>query len=143
VTITWKSTWGEFKRELTEAIGSVDRLRGRGHHYSVRKVTPPAFLVDLPEEMLPHGAYGDGMQQWRVPFSVVVGAVLAESSEDELAEFVDLKGPRSVIRAVEDRIYTAADTVTVVRVEPAVMTFSGVQYLGALFESDVAVGKRL
>lgn len=134
------STWGDFKRELTEAVGSVDRLRGRGQHYSVRKVTPPAFLVDLPEDMNPHGTYQGGQGLWKVPFSVVVGAVLAESSEDELAEFIDDRGPRSVIRAVEDHLYATVSFVVVSRVEPVAMTFSGVQYLGALFSSDV-VGK--
>lgn len=128
------------KREIAEAIGTVDRLRGRAQHYSVRKLTPPAFLIDLPEEMNPHGTYQGGLSKWRVPFSVVVGAHQQESSEIELAEFTDEEGSRSVVRAVEDRIYTACSSLTVTQIVPVVMTFAGVQYLGALFSSDV-VGK--
>lgn len=129
--------WLDVKLEITEAIGSIDRLRGRAHHYSVRKLTPPAFLIDLPEEMNPHGAYEGGLSTWTVPFCVVVGAVLAESSEAALAEFTDEDGPRSVIRAVEDRIYTSCSGVVVTQVRPAAMTFAGVQFLGAEFSSDV------
>lgn len=132
--------WMDLKGEIVEAIGAVDRLRGRAHHYSVRKLVPPAFLIDLPEEMNPHGAYQGGLSTWRVPFSVVVGAHQQESSEIELAEFTDEEGPRSVIRAVEDRAYTACSSITVAQITPVVMTFAGVQYLGALFSSDV-VGK--
>lgn len=129
--------WLDVKAEITEAIASVDRLRGRAYHYSVRKLTPPAFLIDLPEEMNPHGAYRGGLSTWKVPFSVVVGSHQQESSEIELAEFTDEEGPRSVIRAVEDRQYTACSSVMVAQVQPVVMTFAGVQYLGALFSSDV------
>lgn len=132
--------WSALKAEMTEAIGVVDRLRGRAQHYSVRKVTPPAFLIDLPEEINPHGTYRGGMSTWRVPFSVVVGSHQQESSEMELAEFTDEEGDRSVIRAVEDRLYTACSSITVVQVVPVVMTFAGVQYLGAMFSTDV-VGK--
>lgn len=128
--------WLAVKREVADAIGSIDRLRGRARHYSVRKVTPPAFFVDLPEAMTLHVA-GD-MSRWTVPFSVVVGAIDAESSEAELSDYVDESGPRSVIRAVEDRIYTACSVVTIMKVEPVSMTIAGVQYLGALFTADIA-----
>jgi hypothetical protein len=128
--------WLAVKREVTDAIGSVDRLRGRARHYSVRKITPPAYFVDLPEAMNLHVA-GD-MSRWTVPFSVVVGAVDAESSEIELSEFTDELGPRSVVRAVEDHLYVACSVVTVTSIEPVSMTIAGIQYLGALFSSDIA-----
>jgi hypothetical protein len=128
--------WLDVKREVTDAIGSVDRLRGRARHYSARKVTPPAYFIDLPDGMTLHAA-GD-MSRWVVPFSVVVGAVDAESSEIELSEFIDESGPRSVVRAVEDHLYVACSVVTVTGIEPVAMTIGGVQYLGALFSSDIA-----
>lgn len=130
----------DVKAEITEAVSLVDRLRGRAYHYSVRKLTPPAFLIDLPEEMNPHGAYKGGLSTWKVPFSVVVGSHQQESSEIELAEFTDEEGPRSVIRAVEDRQYTACSSVMVMQARPVVMTFAAVQYLGAEFDT-IVVGK--
>ena len=131
-------SWLDIKREISDAIGSIDRLRGRAYHYSARKVNPPAFLVDLPERFVPHATYGGGMSRWTIPFTVVVGAVHAESSEAELSEFMDVEGPRSVIQAVEHYLYTSCSGVTVTGVEPVAMTFGGVQLLGALFSSDIA-----
>lgn len=127
--------WLAVKREITDAVGSVDRLRGRARHYSARKITPPAYFLDLPDIMTLHQA-GD-MSRWRLTFSVAVGAVDAESSEIELSEFIDESGPRSVIRAVEDHLYVACSVVVVTEVEPAAMTIGGVQYLGAMFSSDI------
>lgn len=129
--------WLDVKREVAEAIGGIDRLRGRAHHYSVRSVKPPAFIVDLPDEdVVFHAAYQDGMTVMPVPFSVVVGGVDQESAEAELSEYLAESGPRSVKAAVEGRRYTACSDVTVNSARPVVMTFGSVQYLGILFSAE-------
>jgi hypothetical protein len=132
-------TWLAIKGEIADAVGSIDRLRGRSFHYSTRKIPgPPAFIVHLPEVMTPHGTYQSGMTMWTIPFTVVVGSISQESSEVELAHFIDESGPRSVIRAVEDRVYTSCSGVVVQTVEPTELTFAGAQYLGATFTSEVS-----
>lgn len=134
--------WKNVKREIAAALASVPTLT-KSYHYSARKITPPAFIVDMPEEIAYHGSYDGGQGRlWaaRIPFTVVVGAVDAESSEDELSGYLEESGPTSVLAAVEGHLYTSCSTVTVMRAEPAAVTFAAVQYLGALFSSDVVGG---
>lgn len=138
--------WKNVKRDIAGALASVPTLAGRSYHYAVRKVAPPAFIVDLAEEIAYHGSYGGGQSStgrlWaaRIPFTVVVGAIDAESSEDELSDYLEESGPTSVLAAVEGYRYSSCSSVTVMRAEPAVVTFASIQYLAALFSSDVVGG---
>jgi len=127
----------DVRKQIEQALESIDRLRGRSYHYTARKVVPPGSIVELPERGGPHEAYGRGMALWVVPFTVVVGAVDAQASEDQLSEYLDGSGPRSVVARVESYPYTAFDDLTVTGFEMMAMTFAGVPLLGATFTSEV------
>lgn len=127
----------DVREQISQALQSIDRLAGRGYHYTARKVTPPAAIVELPERGGPHESYGRGMALWVVPFTVVVGAIDAQSSEEQLSEYLDGGGPRSVIARVESYPYTAFDVLTVTDFELMAMTFAGAPMLGCTFTSEV------
>lgn len=125
----------EVRKEINSALATISGLNNFPFHAG--RITPPASIVDLPESITFDGGYGRGMDLMVVPFSVVVGKLTAESSEEELADYLAGSGPRSVKAAVERHIYISCDSVVVTDAETAVMTFASVQYLGALFSSNV------
>lgn len=130
----------DVRHQIAEALGSIDLLRGRAHPFTVRKVSPPAAFVELPERGGPHETYGRGMAIWVVPFTVVVGNLDAQSSEEQLSDYLDGSGPRSVVSRVESYPYTACDVVTVTGFELMVVTIGSSNLLGCTFTTDV-IGK--
>lgn len=121
--------------ELGAALGSISGLRV--FPYDANKVTPPAAIVDLPEPIEFDETYHRGMDHWTVPVSVVVGGT-GLPARDALGPYISGSGVRSIKAVVDGYTYTSCDSVTVVRAEIAYLTFGGAQFLGALFDVDVA-----
>jgi hypothetical protein len=124
------------RREMAQAGASVAALRDRCYGWTVRRVSPPALIVELPDRATLHVA--GNMTTMTVPVTLLVGNVDAEASEQELTQYLVETGPTSLIAALEDYPYTACDTVTVTDWEIVVMTMSAGPYLGALLTTDVA-----
>lgn len=121
--------------EIGEALQGITGLRV--FPYTADKVTPPAAIIDLPDEITYDETYDRGADGFKIPVTVVVGKVSDRASRDAIAAYVAGSGPSSVKQVVDGWNYTEADSVTVTRCEFAVVTFAATQYLGALFDVDV------
>lgn len=126
----------EVRQQMAQAGASVAPLRDRCYGFTVRRISPPALIVELPDRANLHQA--GGMTRLTVPVSLVVGMVDAEASEEELAQYLRESGPLSVISALEDYPYSACSAVTVTDWEVVVVTSGSVKYLAALLNTDVA-----
>lgn len=127
----------EVMHELATAAQIIPTLAGRTFHYTVPKISPPGFIVEMPESIIFDGGYARGMDKMVVPLTLVVGRVDARSSEAELAGYLAGSGQYSVKAAIDGHAYVSCDSATVTRAETAVMTFAGVSLLGALFSCDI------
>lgn len=126
----------DVRAEMATALASVGPLRDRTYGSTVRRVSPPAAVVELPDRGTVHVA--GNMTTLEIPVSLMVGAVDAEASEEELNQYLRGSGPLSVIAALEDYPYQTCDAVTVDDWEIVVMIIAGVKLLGALLNTTVA-----
>lgn len=121
--------------ELGTALGAVDGLRV--FPYSADKVTPPAAIVEWPENVNYDTTMARGSDQLDFLVTVVVGRFDARTTRDRLAKYLDGAGDASVKAAIEGAIYTAFDTVRVTTATVDSYTIAGVVYLGAEFKLDI------
>lgn len=138
--------WKDVKRDVCDALAGHPALAGRRYAYSVRKISPPAFIVYPPERVEHHGTYDGGQggvgRLWaaRFPLLVAVGSADQESAEETLSDFTAEEGALSVINALERHRAPSYSVLTVMTHEPVVVSIGGTEYLGALFSSDVVGG---
>jgi hypothetical protein len=124
--------------ELGEKLETIPGLRV--YTYDVGKVAPPAALVGLPDDITFDATYGRGSDSLTIPVWVVVARVDALAATENLVEYLDGSGSKSVKAAVDStttNTYTECDTVTVVSAAVGAYTGGGVAMLGAEFTVTV------
>lgn len=122
--------------QVGDALDTIDGLRV--FRYPPDSLTPPAAVVDYPEDLTFDETYGRGQDRLTVPVILYVGRWTDRSSRDHLAAYCAGSGAESVKAAVEAFAYTECDTVRVTQAEFEPHTIGGVQYVAAIFELDVA-----
>lgn len=100
-------------------------------------ISPPAAVVSYPDSYKPHTTYARGADTMTVPVVVLVGRADERSARDQLSEYVDGSGARSLIAVLESGSYTAFDTLTVSNIEFDVVRMGETDYLAALFACDI------
>jgi hypothetical protein len=125
--------------EIGAKLGAIDKLNV--FPYQADKVTPPAAIVGLPEQINYDLTYGRGSDRMpAVPVFLLVGKLSDRSSHKELAAYADGSGPRSIkatLDSTDANQYTSCSTVTVTSCEFDTYTSAGVQLLGAQFSVDI------
>lgn len=126
--------------EVGAALGGISTLGSAERRHigtSVSRVTPPAVIVEPSSELDFDQTYGPaGMDLYVLDVTLVVALMGSRSSWAELSPYVSKTGPKSIKKAIEDYAYTACSDVVVPRAEFVVVTFAGVQYLGAMFRAE-------
>lgn len=104
---------------------------------AVSRITPPAVIVEPAGDQTLDQTYGPaGMDAYVLEVSVVVALLSPKSTWAEISPFVRKSGPSSVKSAIEGHDYVSCSAVMVGSYEFVVMTFAGVQYLGATFRAE-------
>lgn len=102
-------------------------------------LSPPAGWVAYPEEYTYDETYGRGMDRIsNLGVIVVVGKVSDRSARNQIGEYVDGSGAKSVKAVLESGAYNAFDTLRVASVVFDVVTVAGTDHLAALFTLDIA-----
>lgn len=122
--------------EIGASLRGINGLRV--FPYPVGTATPPAALVVWPDEYIYDGAYGRGMDRMTLQVVLLVGKPSLRPSRDALAKYLDGAGPASVKAAVDGGTYVACDSVTVTKALVDVYNLGGTDYLGAIFDVDIA-----
>ncbi|MCE7008732.1 hypothetical protein LWC34_38865 [Kibdelosporangium philippinense] len=124
--------------DVMEALADRARtLIPRSFAYPPDKISPPTFLLDLPEAVDYDGTYGRGMDSLRLTALVLVGRAENRASVRNLLPYVDGSGRQSVKALLESGMYSAMDTVHVSQAELAVYKFAAIDYLGAEFTINI------
>ncbi|WP_027934562.1 hypothetical protein [Amycolatopsis thermoflava] len=121
--------------EMGEALSAIAGLNV--FPFSAQRITPPAAIVDWPDPLNYDATMQRGKDRFTLPLYVVVGKVDARSARDRLAVYLDSADPKSVKTALESHAFTSCDSVRVTEARVDAVTISGVEYLGAIFQTDV------
>lgn len=121
--------------ELGTALGTVVGLRV--FPYSASRITPPAAVVGWPETLDYDATMGRGSDRATLPVTVLTGMVDARSARDDLAQYCDGSGSKSIKTVLEAGNYTACDSVTVRSVRFEAVTVASIEYLSATFDVDI------
>lgn len=123
---------------MDDLAGALDTIEGlRVFPYWADRITPPAAVVQWPEEYNFDATYGRGSDRITVPVTVLTGKIDARSARNVLAAYADGSGTFSVKATLEAGTYTAFDSLRVVSVEFEVMTVASVDYLAGRFNIDI------
>ena len=127
-------------KDVMAAIGTrLDTIAGlRVYDFPSDHITPPAAVLAYPDEITYDATYARGMDRMTLPVLVMVGKANDRAARNNLVEYADGSGAKSIKAVVEAGTYTAFDTVRVVRVEFDVVRIAGVDYAAALFDLDIA-----
>lgn len=122
--------------EVADQLGAIGGLRA--YPYPVSTISPPAAIVSYPETYTYDETYGRGMDRLTLPVVVLVSLASDRAARDQLGQYVDGAGAKSVKQAVESGTYEAFDTARVQSVVFDAVTISAVEYLAATFSIDIA-----
>lgn len=123
---------------MDEMGAALDTIAGLNvFPFSANRITPPAAIVAWPDPLTYDAAMQRGKDRMTVPLYVVVGKVEARSARDRLAVFLDGADAKSVKAALESHAYASCDSVRVTEATVDAVTVAGVEYLGAIFQTDV------
>lgn len=123
--------------QLGSALERIPDLHGRVHPYWADRITPPAAIVELPEEITYDQTAGRGADRMDVQALVCVARLDARTSRSALAPYAAGSGARSVKATVESHPATAWDSIRVQRCEFGMVSVGDVNYLAARFYFDV------
>jgi hypothetical protein len=123
--------------QLGTALETIDGLRV--FPYNADRVTPPAAIVQWPDEIEYSATMRRGMDRMTLPVMVVVGRADARATRDVLAAYLDGSGASSIVAALEGGTYTACDSVKVAGVPKGVeaVSIASVDYLAAEFVVEI------
>ena len=123
---------------LGEALGTIDGLRV--HPYEADRITPPAALVDEPDDIEFDTTFRRGSDRGTFTVYVAVGRLDARSASLELAPYRAGSGAKSVKAAIDGFETDAYGSARVTKAERGYVTIGGVAYLSAKFTVDI-IGK--
>lgn len=124
--------------EIGTALSTIDGLRV--FPYNADRITPPAAIVDWPDEITYDATFARGADQQTLTLILAVARLDARSTRGRLATYLDGSGVHSIKAAVDSSgtvTYTACDVVRVAKAQVAVMSIGGVDYLGATFDVEI------
>lgn len=109
--------------------------------WNADSVTTPAVVVAIPDEFDFTGTYGRGMDSGQISLFVVVGRLDAQSSRDNLAQYLRGSGNYSIVQFVDagpHNTYQSCSDVTVARAKMIDLNIAGIDYLAAAFTLEFA-----
>lgn len=122
---------------MEELAAKASAVVPRSFAYPPDKISPPTFLIELPEKVDFDGAYDRGMDSLTLPAMMLVGRSSDRSSVKNLLPYLAGSGDQSVKQALESGPYTAMDTVQVAEAELGFYRFADIEYLGAEFTINI------
>jgi hypothetical protein len=124
---------------MTQLATQIDTISGlRTYSYPPDNVQVPAAVVTYPETYTYDSTFGRGTDEMRVPVIVMVGRVSDRKSRDQLGDYVNGSGAKSLKAVVEAGTYTAFDSARVEQVEFDIVQMAAVEYVAATFTIHVA-----
>jgi hypothetical protein len=112
----------------------------RVYPWGTSKITPVGCVLTMPERISVRSVGGRGSRIEGLAVVVAVGRTTARTAPRTLSPYVSTEGAQSIKYVLETGTYTAFDAVEVDTIEINEMTLAGVDYLGAMINTNI-VGK--
>jgi hypothetical protein len=107
--------------------------------YPVDTVIPPAGILSYPERIAYDETYGRGEDMFfNLPVFMVTDRADSKSARNQISEWTDPTGLKSVKTFLDRETYNSCDSVSVPNATFDVMTVAGIDYLVAIFELNVS-----
>lgn len=124
--------------ELGTHLQAVSGLRV--YPYNADKVSAPAAVVTLPDEITYDATFGRGSDSLTLDVYVFVARIDQRTGRDALAAYLDGAGSRSIKAALDNSstiTYTSCDVVRVASAAVEPLTSGGIDYLGVVFSLEI------
>jgi hypothetical protein len=112
----------------------------RVYPWGTQKITPPGCVLTMPERITVRSVAGRGSRIEGLAVVVAVGRTTSRTAPRLLSPFVSTEGTQSIKYVLESGTYTAFDVVEVDTIEINELSLAGVDYLGAMINTNI-VGK--
>jgi hypothetical protein len=120
-------------KELASVVGERTDLGSQSYWFAAKRITPPAFLMMLPEEINPMATYARGMSEYTLDGYLIASLADAEGAVETVSKYSNGSGDNSIIEAAQSARYKTCDVVTVERIRYEPVTLFAVIYLAARF----------
>lgn len=121
--------------EVAERLDTITGLRVAAQ--PGQKVQPPGAIVTYPESFTFDATCGRGADRAKIHVFVLVGRATARTAREEMGEFTDGAGDRSVKAVLESGTYTSFHTIRVEGGEIDTVKEGDVDYLACDFTLDI------
>lgn len=127
-------------RDVMEQLGTqLDTIDGlRVWDYDSDDINPPSAIIRLTGDIDYLGAYNHGMNSIGLSVLILVGAVDDRIRRDEIVQYADGSGEKSIRQVLEKGTYTAFDTVAVARSKFQIVSIAGIKYVSAEFSIQIS-----
>jgi hypothetical protein len=123
---------------MTQLANQIDTIAGlRVYSYPPDNVQVPAAVVTYPEDYTYDSTFVRGSDEMNVPVIVMVGRVSDRKSRDQLGDYANGSGAKSIKAVVEAGTYTAFHTARVVEAVFDIVQIAAVDYVAATFTIHV------
>jgi hypothetical protein len=107
--------------------------------YPLDSVNPPAGILGYPEEVKYDETYGRGEDMFLgLPLFMVTQRMDSKEARNQVSDWTDPHGPKSVKTYLDKENYRSCDSVDVTNATFTVYTSAGIDFLCALFEMNVS-----
>ena len=123
---------------MTEIAARLAPIAGlRVFAYPPGSLQPPAAVVTYPLDITCDATYGRGSDRMTLPVVLTVGKATERAARDELGEYCNGAGPRSVKALLESGTYDTFDDVRVTKIDFDAVSIGGLELLAAVFNLDI------
>jgi len=122
--------------QLGDRLDDVGGLRV--YRFPPDNVQVPAAVITYPETYTYDETYGRGMDRMTLSVVAMVGKASDRAARDQLGQFVDGSGSKSIKQFLESGTYTAFDTARVMSADFDIVSMAGVEYVAATLSIDIA-----
>lgn len=125
---------------MDEVGDRLDTITGlRVYRYPPDNVQPPAAIVSYPETITYDETMRRGMDRYtNHTVAVLVGKVSDRATRDNISVYADGAGDRSIKALLDGTGYETCDSVRVTSADFDIVTIASVDYLGVMFNLDIA-----
>lgn len=119
------------KMEIAEAVRANERLARTTFHYPEKRVTPPGFVVTLPDDWNPTITYQRGSSNMVLMGWLVLPLADARGADELACGFYEPSDPTNLVALIQDRRYDGCAKVMVDKIKFEPIMLGETVYLGA------------
>lgn len=122
-------------KQIGDRLDVIEKLKVKA--YEADSIEVPCGLVGLPGNINYQTTYGPGFCSMRLEVTILVSMVDDRIRLDDIAQYGDTLGTKSIRHILETGVYTAFDSLTVLSGRFQVVRISDIDYLAFIVLVDI------